>query len=226
MDNKAHWEKIYTSKPIKEVSWYRDRLSTSLELIGRAGLPAKAKIIDVGGGASTLVDDLLRMGFGNVTVLDVSAAAMENSIQRLDAQAGPVQSGSVHWIEGDITDTQLGDSRYDLWHDRAVFHFLVDPAKRAAYVANATRAIKEGGFLIAATFAPTGPAKCSGLPVERYGPEELARQFPEFILLDNRSEQHRTPSGATQDFTYVLLQKRVRSGGANPLVDKPSRKTI
>ena len=137
MDTKAHWKTIHTSKSIQEVSWYKERLSTSLDLIGRAGLPAEAKIIDVGGGASTLADDLLRMGFQNVSVLDVSAAAMENSKQRLGAR-----SGLAHWIEGDITETQLGDSQFDLWHDRAMFHFLVDPAKRAEYIANVTHAIR------------------------------------------------------------------------------------
>ncbi len=207
MSRKSHWENVYATKAVNEVSWFREHLSTSLELIRLAGLPSSVKIIDVGGGASTLVDDLLGMGFQNMTVLDVSAAALENAKQRLGDK-----SNRVTWIEADVTEAPFPGSHYDLWHDRAVFHFLIDPEKRAAYVAAATHALKTGGYLILATFAANGPAKCSGLPVARYGAEELARQFPAFIALEERSEQHQTPSGALQNFTYVLLQKRDASG--------------
>jgi SAM-dependent methyltransferase len=216
MDSKAHWEKIYTNKSAKEVSWYRDRLDISLELIQRAHLSKDAKIIDVGGGASTLVDDLLRMGFEDVSVLDLSAMAIEKAKQRLGAR-----SDRVHWLEGDVTDISIAGSHYDLWHDRAVFHFMVEAGKRAAYVANATWAVTKGGFLIVGTFAPSGPSQCSGLPVDRYGPEELARQFPAFFILEERSEQHQTPSRTLQSFTYVLLQRRDISdaGTSDPNAD-------
>jgi SAM-dependent methyltransferase len=202
MGNKSHWENIYATKSAMEVSWYRDRLDISLELIQRANLAKDVEIIDIGGGASTLVDDLVRIGFQNVSVLDLSALALAKAKQRLGALAD-----RVHWTEGDITDVNLAVNHYDLWHDRAVFHFLTEPGKRTAYVAAATRTVKTNGFLILATFALDGPAKCSGLLVERYGPEELARQFPAFTLLDHRREQHKTPLGAIQNFTYVLMQK-------------------
>ena len=203
MAGKAHWENIYATKTVQEVSWYRDRLDISLELIQRTGLPRNAAIIDIGGGASTLVDDLLRMGFGDVTVLDLSAVALQKAQQRLAALSQRVQ-----WIPGDVTSANLAREHYHLWHDRAMFHFLVSPQERAAYVAAATGAVRKGGFLIVATFALDGPAKCSGLPVERYGPEDLARQFPAFALMESRCEQHRTPAGHVQKFTWVLLQKR------------------
>lgn len=202
MAGKAHWENIYATKSVQELSWYRGRLDTSLELIQRTGLPQNAAIIDVGGGASTLVDDLLRMGFGDVTVLDLSAAALQTAQRRLGALAERVQ-----WMPGDVTSANLAREHYDLWHDRALFHFLLSPQERTAYVAAATGAVKKKGFLILATFALDGPAKCSGLPVERYGPEDLARQFPAFALTESRREQHRTPAGNIQNFTWVLLQK-------------------
>ena len=203
MAGKAHWENIYATKSVQELSWYRGRLDTSLELIQRTGLPRNAAIIDIGGGASTLVDDLLRMDFRDVTVLDLSAAALQKAQQRLGALSERVQ-----WMPGDVTSAHLAPEHYHLWHDRAMFHFLVSPQERAAYVAAATGAVRKGGFLIVATFAFDGPAKCSGLPVERYGPEDLARQFPAFALLESRCEQHRTPAGHVQNFTWVLLQKR------------------
>jgi ubiquinone/menaquinone biosynthesis C-methylase UbiE len=145
-----------------------------------------------------------------VTVLDVSAAALEKAKQRLGGQ-----SGRVNWIEADVTEVSFAGSTYDLWHDRAAFHFQVDTEKRAAYVAAATRSVKPGGYLLAATFAANGPTKCSGLPIARYSADELARQFPEFACLEDRGEQHQTPSGAPQNFTYVLLQKRSISGAGS-----------
>jgi SAM-dependent methyltransferase len=208
MSGKAHWENIYATKSAGELSWHRDRLDTSLELIERAHLPGNAAIIDVGGGASTLVDDLLRMGFRDVTVLDLSSGALAQSRQRM----GPV-SESVHWVEGDLTTAKLKPKHYDLWHDRAMFHFLTDAGERSAYVAAATRAVKQGGFLILATFALDGPAKCSGLPVERYGADDLAGQFPAFALVESRRDGHRTPAGILQNFTCVLMQKRQEDAG-------------
>lgn len=206
MSDKAHWEKIYRTKAASELSWFRERLDTSLELVQRTNLAARAQIIDIGGGTSTLVDDLLRIGFQNVSVLDLSAVALEQAKHRLGAL-----SERVCWIEGDVTNTDLEADHYDLWHDRAVFHFLIEAGDRAAYVAAATRAVKSFGFLIVATFALNGPMECSGLPVERYGPEELAGQFAAFTLLDSGLERHHTPSGTVQNFTCVLMQKRANS---------------
>jgi len=208
MAGKAHWENIYATKSVRELSWYRDRLDTSLELIERAHLPVNAAIIDIGGGASTLVDDLLRMGFPDVTVLDLSAGALEQTRQRMGAA-----SESVHWMEGDVTTAKLKPEHYDLWHDRAMFHFLSGASERSAYVAAATRAVKQHGLLILAAFALDGPAKCSGLPVERYGPQELAGQFPAFAMLESRRDGHRTPAGILQNFTYVLMQKKQEDAG-------------
>jgi SAM-dependent methyltransferase len=208
MTGKAHWEKIYATKSAPELSWYRDRLDTSLALIERAHLPASAAIIDVGGGASTLVDDLLRMGFQDVTVLDLSAGALEQARQRLGAL-----SRGVHWTEGDAASANLPPQRYDLWHDRALFHFLAGAGEKSAYVAAATSAVRPGGFLILSAFAPDAPEKCSGLPVERYGPQELADQFPAFALLESRRDGHRTPAGKVQNFTCVLMQKRQEGAG-------------
>jgi len=208
MAGKAHWENIYATKFVQELSWYRDRLDTSLELIERAHLPRTAAVIDVGGGASTLADDLLRLGFRDVSVLDLSAGALEQARQRLGAL-----SESVHWMEGDVTAASLAPRRYDLWHDRALFHFLVGAPERSAYVSAATGAVKQRGFLIVSAFALDGPAKCSGLPVQRYGAEELAGQFPAFALLESRREGHHTPAGILQNFTSVLLQKRQEDAG-------------
>jgi SAM-dependent methyltransferase len=203
MTDKSHWENIYTNKSAQDVSWYREHLNISLDLIQKCRLPPDARIIDVGGGASTLADDLCELGYVDVSVLDISKTALEKAGQRLGAKADHVQ-----WMEGDITRVRLPFEHYDLWHDRAVFHFLTDPLAQHSYVEAATRAVKSGGFIIIATFSPEGPEKCSGLPVQRYDAASLARKFPQCDLLDERQEDHKTPAGASQSFTYVRLQKR------------------
>jgi SAM-dependent methyltransferase len=203
MTDKSHWEGIYTNQSIQDVSWYREHLNTSLDLIRKCALPLDAKVIDIGGGASTLADDLCGLGYVSVSVLDISKMALEKARQRLG-----VLSDRVEWMEGDITRVQLPVEHYDLWHDRAVFHFLTDPLAQHTYVEAATRAVKSGGFIIIATFSPEGPVKCSGLPVQRYDAASLARKFPQCDLLDERQEDHKTPAGASQSFTYVRLQKR------------------
>jgi SAM-dependent methyltransferase len=202
MSRRSHWETIYTSKAESEVSWYREHLETSIELIQKIDLPRTAEILDVGGGTSRLVDDLLSLGYQNLSVLDVSEAALGKAQERLGERAE-----RVRWIAGDITAMQLPSEHYDLWHDRAVFHFLTNPADRSTYAELATSALKRGGSLLVATFALDGPAKCSGLPVERYGPEELAHQFPGFRVVEAQGEIHQTPFGTAQPFTYLLLQK-------------------
>ena len=199
METAAHWEHVYATSSPDAVSWYQPHAALSLELIRRIGAGPATRVIDVGGGASTLVDDLLAHGAGDVTVLDISAAALEVARQRLGAAA----ARRVHWIAGDITRVQLEPAAYDIWHDRAVFHFLTDPADRAAYVAQVRRAVRLGGHVIVAAFGPEGPEQCSGLPVARYEPGALHAQFGDsFELLDRLTEEHRTPGGAVQQFVY------------------------
>lgn len=198
MESISHWERVYASRSPDTVSWYQPHATLSLALIRRIGAGAATRIIDVGGGASTLVDDLLASRLGEVTVLDISAGALLLAQQRLGAQAA-----RVHWITGDITKVPLAPASYDVWHDRAVFHFLTAPADRAAYVAQVRRAVRPGGHVIVAAFGPHGPAQCSGLPVVRYEPGALHAQFgSHFELLEHQSEEHRTPAGAIQQFVY------------------------
>jgi ubiquinone/menaquinone biosynthesis C-methylase UbiE len=202
MTDKSHWEGIYSTRPVHDVSWYREHLNTSLDLIRKCALPPDAKVIDIGGGASTLADDLCGLGYIDVSVLDISKTALERARQRLGASADCVQ-----WMEGDVNKVQLPGEHYDLWHDRAVFHFLTDSFAQHSYVEAATRAVRSGGFIVIATFSLEGPAKCSGLQVQRYDAASLAGKFPQFTLLDSRLEDHKTPAGTSQSFTYVRLQK-------------------
>lgn len=198
MQPAAHWEHVYSTRSPDAVSWYQPHAALSLDLIRRIGAGPATRVIDVGGGASTLVDDLLDRGVGDVTVLDISAAALHVAQERL----GPA-AARVHWIAGDITRVRLEPAAYDIWHDRAVFHFLTDPADRAAYVAQVRRAVRPGGHVIVATFGPDGPEQCSDLPVMRYAPQALHAQFGgQFELLDHLTEEHRTPGGAIQQFVY------------------------
>jgi 2-polyprenyl-3-methyl-5-hydroxy-6-metoxy-1,4-benzoquinol methylase len=203
MHSKEQWDKVYTSKSAASVSWYQEHAGTSLRLIAETGVLPEAQIIDVGGGASTLVDDLLAGGFRNIAVLDLSAAALQAAQSRLGNAAG-----RVNWISGDITDIQLPQNHFDVWHDRAVFHFLVTPEARAAYRSVLNRSLKPGGHLILATFAEDGPTQCSGLPVRNYSVTELETEVgSQFNLLHAGKEQHTTPSGAIQNFIYCLFRK-------------------
>jgi SAM-dependent methyltransferase len=201
MSTQAHWEKIYNEKAPNEVSWYRPHLETSLSLIERASSKSSA-IIDVGGGESTLVDDLLSHGYENVTVLDISQIAVETNKKRLGTA-----SERVRWIVGDITKAELPRSTYDVWHDRAVFHFLTASADRRAYVRQAVHALKPGGYVIVSTFGPDGPPKCSGLEVIRYNADSLHREFGvHFRLLESTKELHQTPFGTIQQFLYCACR--------------------
>ena len=202
MDVKSHWEKIYTTKTPESVSWYRAHLETSLALVERAAESRSASIIDIGGGESTLVDDLLLRGYRNVTVLDVSQTAIDVTRKRLGSAAE-----QVRWLVGDVTEIELEPHAYDLWHDRAVFHFLTAPERRLAYVRQVTRAVKPGGHVIVSTFGPEGPAKCSGLDVMRYDAESLHDEFGgQFRLVESSKELHETPFGATQQFLYCYCR--------------------
>ena len=202
MDTKTHWEKVYSTKAPDAVSWYRPHLETSLELIERATDARSASIIDVGGGVSTLVDDLLLHGYKNITVLDVSQTAIEVAKQRLGSAAQ-----QVRWLVADIVGIELEPSAYDLWHDRAVFHFLTTRERRIAYVRQVARSVKSGGHVIVSTFGPEGPMKCSGLEVMRYDAESLHDEFGiRFRLVESSKELHHTPFGTTQQFVYCYCR--------------------
>lgn len=204
MTTKSHWNTTYEQRGSANVSWFRPHLDLSLDLIRQAAPSLQAAIVDVGGGAATLVDDLLTAGYRDVTVLDISAAALAVAKQRLS-----VAAASVTWLEGDITQMELPAARYDVWHDRAVFHFLTSPADRERYVATVKRALKPGGHVIMATFASDGPEKCSGLPVARYDAGSLHAEFGgQFELLDSRRETHLTPAGKEQRFVYCFCRLR------------------
>jgi 2-polyprenyl-3-methyl-5-hydroxy-6-metoxy-1,4-benzoquinol methylase len=202
MNAQDHWEKVYREKAPEAVSWYRAHLETSLALIERAAGAHSASILDVGGGESTLVDDLLTRGYQNITVLDVSETAIEVTKKRLGDAAQ-----HVSWLVGDITEVQLVPNSYDVWHDRAVFHFLTSPEHRAAYVRQVAAAARPGGHVIVSTFGPEGPTKCSGLDVVRYDEESLHRQFGvRFRLEESSKEVHQTPFGTAQQFLYCYCR--------------------
>jgi 2-polyprenyl-3-methyl-5-hydroxy-6-metoxy-1,4-benzoquinol methylase len=203
MSRKAHWENIYSSKTPTEVSWYQTYPEKSLELISHTGISKEAHIIDVGGGASTLVDNLLDNGFRNITVLDISAAAIDQAKARLGERAK-----EVAWLEADITQVTLPPHEYDLWHDRAVFHFLTAAEARQSYVNAVRYSLKPNGHIIVATFAPDGPTKCSGLDIVRYSPDELHDEFGnDFQYIESFSENHPTPFGTDQKFIYCYCKK-------------------
>jgi len=199
----AHWEDVYTSREETGVSWFQDNPAPSLELIERAGATKDSDIIDIGGGASRLADHLLERGFRRVTVLDISQGALDLACLRIGRRAS-----EVRWIAADVTEWNPS-RRFDIWHDRAAFHFLVDPSDRAAYVARLKEALRPGGHAIIATFALDGPEKCSGLPVYRTDASGLAKELgDEFTLVESRRHDHVTPSNATQRFQFSVFQRR------------------
>lgn len=203
-ERKSHWENIYATKGTTQVSWYAPHLEVSLQLIERTGAGKGGQIIDVGGGASTLADDLLDRGYENITVLDISPTALQAAQSRLGERAHGVQ-----WIVGDVTLVTLPHAHYDVWHDRAVFHFLSDARDRRRYLDLATASLKSDGHLILASFAHDGPTKCSGLDVVRYSAESLAAEVGEgFELMESRSDLHKTPFDTEQRFLYTCFRKR------------------
>jgi SAM-dependent methyltransferase len=202
MQAKAHWEGIYSTKSASEVSWFQEHSDVSLGLIVRTGIDKNGAIIDVGGGASRLVDDLLAKGYIDLTVLDISASALSLAKQRI----GPL-ADTVNWLEADVTSAVLPFQRFDLWHDRAVFHFLTARHDRAQYVQAVQHALRSGGHIIVATFGPDGPLRCSGLPVVRYSPDRLHDEFgAAFTLVEHTSENHQTPFGTLQQFIYCYCR--------------------
>lgn len=197
-----HWDAVYARKAADQVSWYRPHLEESLRFLAAANIGPTAGIIDVGGGASTFVDDLLDRGYSNVTILDLSASALETAKQRLADRAS-----GVHWVCADVTRTQLPENAYDFWHDRAVFHFLLDRAARSRYVDAVRRSVKPGGHIVVATFGPHGPDQCSGLDVLRFTPEALHAEFGEdFAKISDSTEIHKTPWGSEQEFVYCYCR--------------------
>ena len=198
-----HWSDVYRTKPADTVSWYRPRLDMSLRLLEEAGLGPQSRVIDVGGGASTLVDDLLARGVSQVTVLDLAEEALDIARRRLG-----IRGSRVQWLAADVTRADLPEAAYDLWHDRAVLHFLVDPEAAAAYVAQVRRCLAPGGHAVIGGFAPGGPERCSGLVVARRSPEDLAALFgPDFTLVCDAKEDHHTPAGSIQAFSWAVLRK-------------------
>lgn len=202
-DLETHWQQVYSTKDSQGVSWYRPHLDRSLAFIRSRELPKDARIVDVGGGAATLVDDLLADGFTNLAVIDLSSEALRVAQERLGAAAD-----SVDWIAGDVTEPLLAERSVDLWHDRAVLHFLTSEDGRQAYRAQLLRALKPGAFASIATFAPDGPEKCSGLPVRRYDAAAMAELFgPELELQGEARESHETPWGSAQSFAYGFFRR-------------------
>jgi SAM-dependent methyltransferase len=203
MNPENHWEQVYRIKAPDAVSWFRPHLERSLELIAKAATSLSSAVIDIGGGESTLVDDLISAGYKDISVLDISQVAVDVTKTRLGTAAD-----AVTWWVDDITKAALPTARYDVWHDRAVFHFLTDEAQRKAYVDLVMRAVKPGGHVIVATFGPEGPTKCSGLDVVRYDTEGLHNEFGNaFNLVESATELHETPFGATQQFLYCYCIK-------------------
>jgi SAM-dependent methyltransferase len=204
MDPKTHWETVYKTKDVRGVSWFQSEARRSLDLITRICPDKSAPIIDVGGGASVLVDDLLAAGYRDLTVLDVSEGALDISRNRLGAD-----SARVSWLCADVLQSPLGEGAYAVWHDRAVFHFFNDAADRQKYVDQVRHAVRPGGHVLVATFADDGPQSCSGLPVTRYSAPGLHSEFgDDFELIGCEHEDHQTPGGGRQSFLYCLCRRQ------------------
>ena len=202
MDAKTHWEQVYRDKGPDQCSWFQQEARLSREFIELVAPDRDASILDVGAGASTLVDGLLASGYRDVAVLDLSAAALAQARARLGAAAA-----RVTWMEADVLQVPLTPASLDVWHDRAVFHFLTEERSRAQYVAQVRHAVRPGGHVLVATFAEDGPTRCSGLEVARYSATALRGEFgQDFRVVESRREEHHTPWGAVQAFTYCLCR--------------------
>ena len=201
-DAKEHWESIYQTKKPNEVSWYQEKPKTSLNLIAEVGLGKNASIIDIGAGDSKLVDNLLDIGFRNITVLDVSSMALEKAKKRLGDRAD-----AVKWIVSDLREFETSD-RYDLWHDRAVLHFLTAEEDINKYAEVVRRFLKPNGYLILSTFSENGPKRCSGLDIKQYSEDSVKELFSDFEHVKSFEEEHLTPWEASQIFIYSIFRKK------------------
>lgn len=202
LERQSHWQDVYQTKGELDVSWFQETPAISLDLIHVTGMKAGASIVDIGGGASRLVDNLVDEGFA-VTVLDISERALTTSQNRL----GP-RSRQVSWIVADVT-TWRPDRSYDIWHDRAAFHFLTDLNDRAAYAACVRMAVRPGGYVMIGTFAPDGPERCSGLPVVRHDAGSIGDMLgPSYKLIESRRHDHHTPGGTIQRFQFSCFQSQ------------------
>lgn len=200
-DRRQHWDKVYAEKTESQLSWHQDDPYASLELIDVSGIPPDAAVIDIGAGTSRLAACLIARGMKDITVLDISGIALDNARRQI-GEAGNL----VTWVEADIT-RWVPSQRYDLWHDRAVFHFLAELGDRAAYLAALGRALRPGGHVIIATFAPDGPERCSGLPVVRYSPDDLWQVLgSRYQLVSHLRHLHKTPWGSPQSFQFSLFR--------------------
>tara|TARA_B100001013_G_scaffold248944_1_gene154499 strand:+ start:208 stop:828 length:621 start_codon:yes stop_codon:yes gene_type:complete len=202
MSTASHWEDIYASKNLKNVSWFQSHPTQSLNIIHRSDIPKKANIIDVGGGASNLVEELLKEGYENISVLDISSNALTTTQRRLGERSKQVQ-----WIIADVLTVDLPLQRFDLWHDRAVMHFLTNINDRKTYRSKVLASLKPGGFIAILSFAEDGPDHCSGLPVQRFSIDALTNEFGKnFYLVAGEKFSHFTPSGMEQKFVFCLFQ--------------------
>lgn len=202
-DFKSHWEKVYSSKHFEETSWYQKKPEASLNLIESLGLSRKAGIIDIGGGDSYLVDHLLDLDYENISVLDISEKAIQKAKLRLGARAT-----KVNWIIKDVVNLET-DKKFQVWHDRAAFHFLTDEKRRSAYIENLQNSLKDGGYFILSTFSEKGPKKCSGLEIDRYSQEEMQKLFEKhFEVVRIENLDHTTPTNTTQNFTFGLFRRK------------------
>ncbi|MBS1526241.1 MAG: class I SAM-dependent methyltransferase [Bacteroidetes bacterium] len=206
---KTHWENVYNKHPLTDVSWYEPVPETSLSIIKRFKLPKDAAIIDIGAGDSLLVDHLLLSGYSNITVLDIS----ENAIERAKARLGD-NAKMVNWVVSDVLDYHPSE-KYDLWHDRATFHFFTDPVEKQRYLDSAHQNLNDDGYLVLSTFSITGPEKCSGLSVEQYSEKKmsdlLSRYFDKIRCI---TKAHMTPWDAIQNFVYCSFRNRALERGA------------
>ncbi len=204
MDNKTHWNTVYQNKDTTQVSWFQEHAETSLRLIQQNVTDKNAQIIDVGAGASTLVDDLINADYNNIDLLDISEGALSITKQRVNDR---FINNSINWLIGDVLHISLRHQHYNVWHDRAVFHFLTKTEDREHYIQQVFHALKPGGKVIISTFGPDGPLRCSGLPIVRYSHDSLHDTFGKsFTLLDHGEEDHQTPNGSIQKFIYCYCK--------------------
>ncbi|MBC8455280.1 MAG: class I SAM-dependent methyltransferase [Flavobacteriales bacterium] len=202
MSNKDHWENIYSTKEIDAVSWYQETPVTSLNIIKALKLNLSASIIDIGAGKSFLADNLLNLGYNDITVLDISGNALNEVARRVEKE-----NHKIKCIESNVTDLS-SDQKYDVWHDRAVFHFITNNQEREKYLELLNSSLNKDGYLIIGTFSENGPLKCSGLEVQRYSVEDLRKLLKEnFKFIDGFKEIHNTPFNTTQSFTFCTFKK-------------------